>query len=50
VKYTGLLIAIGGVAVFLSFRFLKQVRVRPSGLGPVSEQWLFEKRRHLDDQ
>ena len=37
VKYTGLLIMIGGAALSLSFRFLKQARVRPS-LGPVSEQ------------
>jgi hypothetical protein len=40
---------IGGAAVVLSFWLLKQTHVRPT-LGPVSERWLFEKRRHSDDQ
>ncbi len=48
-KYTSLLIVLGAVALFVSVKLLKYVRVRPS-LGPVSEQWLFDQRRHSDDQ
>ncbi len=48
-KYTSLLIMLGGAALFVAFWLLKHSRVRPS-LGPVSEQWLFDQRRHADDQ
>ncbi len=50
VKYTGLLLVIGSAALAFSFKFLKPTHVRPRALGTVSDQWLFEKRRHSDDQ
>lgn len=49
VKYTGLLIVLAGAALVLSFKLLKHSHRRPT-LGALSESWLFEKRRHSDDQ
>ncbi len=49
VKYTGLLLVLGGAAFVLSLKLLRHTSVRPT-LGSLSEHWLYEKRRHSNDQ
>jgi len=49
--YAGLVIVFGGIVLLITFRqLLKTAGVRPPAPGPLSERWLFEQRRHHDEQ
>jgi hypothetical protein len=50
-KFTGFFIVLVGASLAFSFRrLLKLAGLRPPAPGALSERWLFEPRRHRDDQ